>query len=52
MPGEEFPTVFSSYIMVCFTPTEYGYEQHSEEPMVDLGFWEPYLDTNYDSEEI
>jgi len=52
MPGEEFPTVFSAYITVCFTPTNDGYEQHSEEPTVDLCFWEPHLDTDYDSEEI
>jgi len=52
MPGEEFPTVFSGYIPVCFTPTKDGYEQPSEEPAVDLGFWEPHLDTDYDSEEI
>ena len=38
MPGEESPTVFSSYITVYFTPTKDGYEQHSEEPTVDLGF--------------
>jgi len=52
MPGEEFPTVFSAYITVCFTPTKDGYEQHSEDRAVDLGFWEPHLDTDYDSEEI
>jgi len=52
IPGEEFPTVFSGYIMVCFTPTNDGYEQHSEEPTVDLGFWEPHLDTYYDCKEI
>ena len=39
MPGEELPTVFSGYIAVCFTPTKDGYEQHSFEPAVDLGFW-------------
>jgi len=52
MPGEEFPTLFSGYITVCFTLTKCGYEQHSEEQRVDLGFWEPHLDTDYDSEEI
>jgi len=52
MAGEEFPTVRSGYITVCFTPTKDGYEQHSEERVVDLGFWEPHLDTDYDSEEI
>ena len=52
MPGEEFATVFSGYITVFFTPTKDGYEQHSEEPTVHLGFWEPHLDTDYDSEEI
>jgi len=52
MPGEEFPTLFSGYIAVCFTPTKDGYEQHSEESAVDLGFWEAHLDTDYDSEEI
>jgi len=52
MPGEEFPTVFSGYIRVCFTPTKDGYKQHSEESAVDLGCWEPHLDTDYDSEEI
>ena len=52
VPGEEFTIVFSGYITVCFTPTQDGYEQHSEEPAVDLSFWEPHLDTDYDSEEI
>jgi len=52
MPGGEFPTVFSGYIKVCFTPTKDGYEQHSKEPTVDFGFWEPHLDTDYDSQEI
>jgi len=52
MPGEEFPTDFSGYIAGCFTPTKDGYEQHSEERMVVLGFWELHLDTGYDSEEI
>jgi len=28
-----------------------SYEEHSEEPVADLGFWKPHLDTNYDSEE-
>jgi len=52
MPGEEIPTVSSGYIPVCFTSTRDGYEQHSEEPAVDLGFWEHHLDYDYDSEEI
>jgi len=52
MPGEEFATIFSGYITVCFTSAKDGYEQHPEEPTVDLGFWEPHLDTDYDSEEI
>jgi len=52
MPGEEFPTLFSGYITVCFTPTKDGYERYCEEPTVDWGFWEPYLDTDCDSEEI
>jgi len=52
MPGEEFPTVFSAYIMVCFTPTKDDYEQQSKQRVVDLSFWEPHLDTDYDSEEI
>ena len=52
MPGEEFPIVFSRYITVCFTPTKDGFEQHAEAPVVDKGFWEPHLDTDYDSEEI
>jgi len=52
MLGEDFPTGFSGYITVCFTPTKNGYEQHSAAPTLDLGFWEPHLDTDYDSEEI
>jgi len=52
MPGEEFATVFSGDITVGFTPTKDGYEQHSGEPTVDLRFWEPHLDTDYDSEKI
>ena len=52
MPGEEFPIVVSGYITVCFTPTKDGFEQHAEEPVVDKGFWEPHLDTDYDSEEV
>ena len=52
MPGEEFLIVFSGYITVCFTPTEGGFEKHAEEPVVDKGFWEPHLDTDYDSEDI
>ena len=54
MPGEEFPTLFSVYITVCFTPTmtKDGYEQPSEEPAVNLGFLEPYLDNDYDTAEV
>ena len=52
LPGEELPTICSGYITVCFTPTEDGFEQHSEEPTAVLGFWEPHLDTDYDSEEV
>ena len=52
LTGEEFPTVSSAYITVCFTPTKDGYEQHFGEPAVDLGFWELDLDTDYDSEKI
>ena len=54
MPGEpeEFPTVFSGYITVCFTPTKDGFQKYYDGPAVDKGFWEPNLDTNYDSEEI
>jgi len=49
-PGEEFATLFSVYIRVWFTPTKDSYEQHSEEPGMDLGFWEPHLGTDYPSE--
>ena len=52
MPEEEFPIVFSGYITVCFTTIRDGFEQHAEAPVVDKGFWEPHLDTDYDSEEI
>ena len=52
MLWEEFPTVFSGSITVCFTPTNDSYDQHAEEPAMDLGFWEPHCDTDYDSEEI
>jgi len=50
--GEEFPTFFSSYMTVCFNPTEHDYALHCEEPGVDLGFWESHLDTDYDIDEI
>ena len=52
LPGEEFPTVFSGYITVSFSPTKDDYEQYFEDSTVDLGFWEPHLDTNYDNKEI
>ena len=52
MPGEEFPNVFSGDITICFTPTKDGFEEYYDEPAVDKGFWEPHLDTDYDSEEI
>jgi len=52
IPGEEFATVFSGYSRVCFTPTKKGYEQHSEEPTVDVGFREPHFDTDNDGREI
>jgi len=38
--------------MFCFTPTKDGYEQHSEESAVDLAFWKPHLDTDYDSDHL
>ena len=50
MPGEEFLTIFSRYILVCFSPIRDGWEHYSEEPSVDKRFWEPHLDTDYDSE--
>ena len=49
---EEFPIVFSGYITVCFTPTMDGFEQHAVEPVVDKRFWEPHLDTDYNSEKV
>ena len=49
---EEFRISFSGYITLCFTTTKNGYQQQYEKPAVDLGFWEPRLDTEYDSEEI
>jgi len=52
MPGEKFPAVFSGYITVGFAHTKDRYEQHSEEPTVDMGFWEPHWDTDYYIEEI
>ena len=51
-PGEEFPTVFSGDITVCFTPDKDGFEEQYDELAVAKGFWEPQLDTNYDSEKI
>ena len=51
MLGEEFPTVFSDYISACFSPIKDGWEYYSAEPAVDKGFWEPHLDTDYDSME-
>jgi len=41
MPEEEFPTICSSYITVCFSPSKDGYEEHSEEVTVDLEFGNP-----------
>jgi len=52
MLGEEFPTVFSGFIKVCFTPTKDGYGPHCEEPTVDFCFWEPHFESDYDSEDI
>ena len=52
MSDNKFPTVFFHYIRVYFTLTKNGYEQHSEDPAVDLAFREPHLDTHYDSEEV
>ena len=52
MPGVEFPTILSGYMMVCWTPTKDGFEQYYNEPAVDKGFWEPHVETDYDSEEI
>ena len=52
MAGEEFPALFSGYIEVCSTPTKNGYEQYSEESIVDFGSWELHLDTDDDSQEI
>jgi len=50
--GEDFPTVVCDDITVCVTPTKDSYAQHSEKPTVDLRFWQPHLDTDYDGEEI
>ena len=38
MPAAEFPTGFSSYITVCWTPTKNGFEQYYNEPIVNKGF--------------
>ena len=51
MPGDEFPTIFSSFITVGFSPIRDGFEVFVDEPAVDKGFWEPHLHTDYDSEE-
>jgi hypothetical protein len=48
MPGEEFP-VFSGVITVGFSPTRAGFSEFEEEGPVDKGFWDPYLETDYDS---
>ena len=34
------------------TSTKNEFEQYCNEPVVDNGFWEPHLNTDYDSEEI
>ena len=52
MLEEEFATVFSGCITVCSTPTKDGFEQFSCKPVVDKGFWEPHLNTDYDGEEV
>ena len=52
MSGDEFPTVFSGYITVCFTPTKDCFEEYYDAPAVDKGFWEPHLETDYDSEDM
>ena len=53
MFGFEYRLILSMfYITVCFTPTKEGFEQYCVEPVVDKGFWEPHLNTDYDSEEI
>jgi len=52
MPGEEFPPASSCYIKVSLPALKDGYEPRSEKPALDLGFLEPDLETEYDSEEV
>jgi len=48
MIGEEFP-VNSGRITIGFSPTEEGLTEYVDEGAVDKGFWDPYLETDYDS---
>jgi len=48
MIGEEFP-VYSGPIPIGFSPTEPGLTEYVDQGPVDRGFWNPYLETDYDS---
>jgi len=48
MIGEECP-VYSGRITIGFSPTEAGLTEYVDEGPVDKGFWDPYLETDYDS---
>jgi len=48
MIGEEFP-VYSGRITIGFSPTEAGLTEYVDEGPVDQGFWDPYLETDYDT---
>ena len=48
MIGEEFP-VYSGRITIGFSSNEAGLTEYVDEWPVDKGFWDPYLETDYDS---
>jgi hypothetical protein len=50
MVGEGFP-VFSGYITVGFSPVRAGFSEYTNEGPVDKGFFDPHLETDYDSSE-
>ena len=48
MIGEKLP-VYSGRITIGFSPTEAGLTEYVDEEHVDKGFWDPYLESDYDS---
>jgi len=48
MIGEEFP-VYAGRITIGLSPTEAGLTEYVHEGPVHKLFWDPYLETDYDS---